>query len=305
MTDLSIIIPTYNRTEKTNRAITSALVAMDCLTVEAELIIVDDGSNPRFNLLREHVRDDVTLISHEDNKGVSAARNTGIRISNGEILTFLDSDDAIIAETLAQRMKVFGEIPLRADKPRPVLACGWQEVSETGKVGRIRIPRAPERIAGLYAGCWFSPGSCCLYDRQWFDRIDGFDEKLRRLEDYDWFVRYAEAGGTLEIADLVSVRIEHGANRPSALIFDAIRRLHEKYALGSVLPRSKPAHTHQKAMQSYLLLEAAASHFTIGRYARAFAALARSFIKWPRFRLHLSPGWDIHARSQQRESDQE
>lgn len=89
---VSIIVPVYNRQEYIQRAIHSVI---NQIYDNWELIIVDDGSNDDSASLLEFYRTDSPKIKviYQSHKNLPAARNNGIKNSNGNYITFLDSDD--------------------------------------------------------------------------------------------------------------------------------------------------------------------------------------------------------------------
>ncbi|MFB6186238.1 MAG: glycosyltransferase family 2 protein, partial [Halobacteriaceae archaeon] len=88
---VSVVIPTYERPEYLQGAIQTALgQTYDNI----EVIVVDDGSSdPYADEIVAEFPQSVTCIRHDENEGLSAARNTGIRNANGEYVAFLDDDD--------------------------------------------------------------------------------------------------------------------------------------------------------------------------------------------------------------------
>lgn len=91
MVNLSIIIPYYNTYELTNKLLYS-LIAQD--NKEMEIILIDDGCNElRFD---EWTGFENINIVHQENKGVSAARNKGIELAQGKYVAFVDSDDMVM-----------------------------------------------------------------------------------------------------------------------------------------------------------------------------------------------------------------
>lgn len=91
---ISVIIPVYNGAETILRACESVRNQQG---VNVELIVVNDGSkDATYEIMSEYVQDkeNVRLI-HQDNGGVSKARNTGIQAAAGEYLMFLDADDEL------------------------------------------------------------------------------------------------------------------------------------------------------------------------------------------------------------------
>jgi glycosyltransferase involved in cell wall biosynthesis len=98
---VSVVIPTYNRASFVSEAIESVL---DQTFSDYEIIVVDDGSTDNTHEILEQYRDKIQYI-YQENEGVSAARNTGIKNSTGLWLAFLDSDDKWMPEYLATQME--------------------------------------------------------------------------------------------------------------------------------------------------------------------------------------------------------
>jgi glycosyltransferase involved in cell wall biosynthesis len=107
MPRVSVIIPTYNRERFVVKAIRSAL---NQSLQDREIIVVDDGSTDRTRRALEPYRSRIQYI-YQDNAGVSAARNAGIKAARGEWLAFLDSDDEWTPEYLTKQTQWAGEAP--------------------------------------------------------------------------------------------------------------------------------------------------------------------------------------------------
>lgn len=120
MKKLSVIVPVYNVAQYLRHCLQS-LTEQDI--EDYEVLIVDDGSydNSRgicIEWCAEHP--DFRLIVHETNKGLSEARNTGIREAEGEFIAFVDSDDFLAPGTLGRCIQEIGdadvvEYPVRRD----------------------------------------------------------------------------------------------------------------------------------------------------------------------------------------------
>jgi len=108
MPHVSVIIPTYNRATHISRAIESILTQS---YRDWEVIVVDDGSSDHTKQVVQAYGDRVRYV-FQSNAGPGAARNLGIRISEGTYLAFLDSDDAWMPEFLA---KTVGALDAHAD----------------------------------------------------------------------------------------------------------------------------------------------------------------------------------------------
>jgi glycosyltransferase involved in cell wall biosynthesis len=105
--DVSVIIPTYNRCELTQRAIDSVLAQQHAGVLE--IIVVDDGSTDGTPTLL-HSRYDTNprvRIIQSNHGGASAARNAGFKASCGELICFLDSDDVWTQGAIEVAMQVF------------------------------------------------------------------------------------------------------------------------------------------------------------------------------------------------------
>ena len=96
---LSIVIPVYDVESSLDRCLKSVV---EQSFADYEVILVDDGSTDRSpQLCDEWARKDPRIkVVHQQNGGLSAARNTGIELSQGDYITFIDSDDYIGEGTL-------------------------------------------------------------------------------------------------------------------------------------------------------------------------------------------------------------
>lgn len=188
---ISIVIPTYNRASYLSQAIDSVL-AQSC--ADYEIIVVDDGSTDNTGQILESYRDRIRCI-HQANKGVSAARNMGIRSARGEWIAFLDSDDIWLPEKLEKQMRA-------AAMSREVIYSDrveWfvdreQEASLMRKCEEVRWPGTdesgfvPDPVLSVVRAELYRP-TTLLCHRSCFDRIGLFEESLTAGEDEDWLSR--------------------------------------------------------------------------------------------------------------------
>ena len=181
---VAVIIPTFNRRALVGEAVRS-VCAQSCS--DYELIVVDDGSEDgTAEALRDEFGGRLRVI-HTENRGVSAARNTGVAASQGELLAFLDSDDLWHPEKLAAQLQYLDAHP-------DIQICQTEEVwvRRGVRVNPCRHHRKPEGdifVASLRL-CLVSP-SAVMMRRPLFEAMGGFDEALPACEDYDLWLRIA------------------------------------------------------------------------------------------------------------------
>ncbi|MCP4681181.1 MAG: glycosyltransferase family 2 protein [Desulfobacterales bacterium] len=184
MAFVSVIIPTFNRAEKVSRAISSVLAQT---FMDLEIIVVDDGSTDGTKDAMSQFEGRISYIAHSGNRGVSAARNTGIGRSTAPLIAFLDSDDYWLPEKLAVQAAFF-----KAD-PHAV-AC------QTGEIWIRKGRRVNPKTRHLKPSgdifepslklCLVSP-SAVMLKRSLLEEVGPFDEDLPACEDYDLWLRVA------------------------------------------------------------------------------------------------------------------
>lgn len=178
---VSIIIPTYNRADFLKEAIESVLAQTFC---DFELIVVDDGSTDRTRDLLDGYGARLRPI-FQANRGVSSARNAGIRAAQGRYIALLDSDDLWLPKKLAAQiaaMEAQPDIPL----------CHTEEIWIRRGV-RVNQMKKHQKHGGYIFPhclpfCVVSPSSA-LMRRTLFDEVGDFDEALPACEDYDLWLR--------------------------------------------------------------------------------------------------------------------
>jgi glycosyltransferase involved in cell wall biosynthesis len=106
---ISVIVPTYNRSELLPRAINSIL---NQTFKDFELIIVDDGSTDNTKKIIEKYSENdsrIKYIYQENSGGPPRPKNTGIKIAKGNYIAFLDSDDEWLPSKLEEQIKKYIE----------------------------------------------------------------------------------------------------------------------------------------------------------------------------------------------------
>ena len=104
---LSIIVPVYNVEKYLVRCIDS-LVTQDVDACDYEIIMVNDGSTDNSLSVAEDLAakyNNIVIVSHE-NRGLAAARNTGLRNASGQYVMFVDSDDYLTPNVISKMLKI-------------------------------------------------------------------------------------------------------------------------------------------------------------------------------------------------------
>jgi glycosyltransferase involved in cell wall biosynthesis len=181
---VSVIIPTFNRSSMVVEAVESVLAQS---YAELEVIVVDDGSTDDTRERLRSYGQRLILVVNEKNRGVSAARNRGIRQSRGEFVALLDSDD------LWRPGKIQRQLDFFSAHPRAMI-CQTEEIWV--RRGRRVNPRQKHRKYSGYIFphclplCIVSP-SAVMIRRELLSRVGLFDEQLPACEDYDLWLRIA------------------------------------------------------------------------------------------------------------------
>ena len=178
---VSVILPAYNRAWVLNRAVDSVLAQT---YPDLELIVVDDGSDDGTAELLAAYGDSFIVIRQE-NRGVSAARNAGIKKASGEFIALIDSDDAWEKEKIARQVDFFRS---RSD----AMICQTEEIwIRNGK--RVNPKVKHKKPSGMIFEpslhlCLVSP-SAVMMRKALFDIKGLFNEEFIVCEDYDLWLR--------------------------------------------------------------------------------------------------------------------
>lgn len=141
---ISVIIPVYNVEKYLHRCIESVV---NQTYGKLEIILVDDGSSDSCGESCDawKKRDNRISVIHQENQGLSAARNSGLRIASGEYVLFVDSDDYLAADlcnTLVSEM---------ANPDIDCCACGFSEISEENLVLGSHFSASKVTFSGIEA----------------------------------------------------------------------------------------------------------------------------------------------------------
>jgi len=288
---VSVVIPVYERQALGERALHSAR-SQD--VDGKEIVIVDDGSDPPFRVPADLAGDPrIRVVRHEANRGAGRARDTGVAAARGAWIAFLDSDDYWLPGTLAPRLELAERAFAAAGDPMVAYAAGFvldrRMDGEHHQETRIPLPSAD--IDDFLSGCWFAHGSTALLRREAFARVGESDPGLQRFEDYDWFVRFALAGGRLDVWPHVAAVVEVSKKPRVSAVHDVVRHMRAKYADPQGPYRLAPQAINR--LEACLDFELASSLSADKKWLPTLIHLARSFWRVPRTTLHLRRLWKV------------
>jgi glycosyltransferase involved in cell wall biosynthesis len=271
---VSVVIPTYNRAQVVAEAVESALAQR---VPPLEVIVVDDGSSDGTHERLTSFGDRIVYI-HQENQGVSAARNTGVRAARGELIAFLDSDDIWHPRKLEIQLHYLQQHPETAlvgavtfyDSSRR-----WPALPDTSA-----LPAQPVVLETIIFQSPFAT-STVVVRKHCFDAVGYFDTGLRNAEDRDLYIRIAsrypiiKLGAVLgwgrtdgEHLSMGSVAGEKSTRKMIVRVFDQVDAFRGRFLL------------KQRAL-SYAAFEASYNHLAKGKHLWALHRIVRSLLLWP------------------------
>ena len=163
--DVSVIVPVYNARVYLSQCIES-IIAISTKKASIEIILVDDGSTDGSGEMCDGyaLRDRRIRVLHQENRGVSAARNAGVDASAGDYFMFIDSDDYVhadIVDSLLCSLDSYGG---------DIAMCGFTHVDERGKTLHAfspteRVISGERALAEMSRGVFFTVWAA-LYKRK-------------------------------------------------------------------------------------------------------------------------------------------
>ena len=186
---VSVIIPTFNRPDMLSEAIASVINQSH---KDTEIIVVNDGGEDVKNLIEEfQKKGEVIYLQHQRNKGLAAARNTGVQFSRGRYIAYLDDDDIFYPN----HIEILTNYLIKKEsKVAYTDAYRAHQRKENGKYA-IYKRDLPYSFDFDYRRILFEnfiPVLCVLHEKSCFDEIDSWDSNLKRTEDWDLWIRLSK-----------------------------------------------------------------------------------------------------------------
>lgn len=215
--EVSIVLPTYGRLPLLRKAVASVIGQTFS---DWELIVIDDGSTDGTREYLEAIDDPRVRSFSLEHRGITSARNSGLKFACGNWVAFLDSDDLWLPEKLALQLRQLAAHP----------ACRWgytgyllMDADERPLLRRSALLGRPVSggILELTLGFKVVPAiQTTLVQRSLIEEIGGFDETIPILSDYDFSLRLAAHGEVCAMPEALTLIREH-AERATSLLRDA------------------------------------------------------------------------------------
>jgi glycosyltransferase involved in cell wall biosynthesis len=261
---VSAVIPTYNYARYVADAVESALA--QCLP-GLEVVVVDDGSTDATADVLRRFGGRIRYVRQE-NRGLSAARNTGIRVARGRYLAFLDSDDLWLPGKLSEQAAwldaepevglVYGEALIVDERSteEPTLHSHWAPHPS----GWVWPALVRQNVV---------PSPTPMVRREVFERVGPFDETLTACEDWDMWIRVSRVCPFAYVDRVVAKYRRHHANMSldyERMMANGLRVLEKAFAS----PRRSPALRRlRRAVLSQYRADRGINRFQSGRYGEA------------------------------------
>jgi glycosyltransferase involved in cell wall biosynthesis len=278
---VSVVIPTYNYAKFVGRAIDSALAQTYS---SVEVVVVDDGSSDDTPEVLARYGDRIRAI-RQDNKGLSGARNTGLKAARGDYVALLDADDYWRPDKLEKQVALAERVPNVG-----AVGCVGEAVDRTGAtLGFIRfdypVSAPPDRTSEFrgvaarehWVGC---SASGALIPKRVLDDVGGFDETLRAAEDWDMWLRIASKYTIRNTPELLCSICQHGTGtfrNPEKMETNQWKVYENAVARW---PDLLDARTRRK-MRALILADAGGEYVTGKNYAMALRRYFASVRAWP------------------------
>lgn len=187
--NVCVVIPTYKGSDNIVRAVESVL---NQTYKNVEIIVVDDngkGTDEQQKTeatLKSYIKENrIKYLTHERNINGSAARNTGVRASNGNYIAFLDDDDEYLPENIENHINKFAEL----SEDYGITYCAKKLFHKDGRTEIITPPSEGDILFDFMCSKIRIGSSFIMVKREAYDAVNGFDESFRRHQDWEFVAR--------------------------------------------------------------------------------------------------------------------
>lgn len=276
--DVTVVIPCYRGRRFIAEAVASVLTQEGGTT---EVVVVDDGSDDDSAAAVEGIADRrVRLLRHDVNRGIAAARNTGLKAARADLIAFLDQDDWWLPGRLASQLGTLA-VQRAGD-----VALVFGEMDVVDRRGRSRAvpPRVPRDLPALsgtkllarLVADNFVPLGASMIRRHCLEAAGPFDESIcGGSDDFDMITRLAEHGRFVFVPQRGFARRLHDDNytraermiAESLQVIDRVERRHPEVARAARVGRGRRLYRRARDVQA-----AGDAHDAARDYRAAIAA---------------------------------
>jgi glycosyltransferase involved in cell wall biosynthesis len=228
---VSVIVPTYNRTERLEDALKSILSQTYW---NIEIVVINDGGLDVSEIIDDLNRENrIVSVQHEENRGLAAARNSGLRVARGKYIAYLDDDDIFYpkhVETLVGFLEQSGAKVAYTDSYQVFEAWIEDRYVVTGK--KITYSQDFDRWQLLVKN--YIPVINIMHRKDILEETGVFDESLDTHEDWDLWIRVS---GHYEFSHIKAVTAEFRTRSQDSItstnrlsLLKTLRIIHSRYA---------------------------------------------------------------------------
>ncbi len=189
---VSVIIPTHKRSDFIVRAINSVL---NQTYKTLEIIVVDDNNEDdnyrkkTKKILKKFIeKQEIIYLEHKVNKGISAARNTGIKKARGKYIAFLDDDDEFLPNKTIEQLNIFK----RSSEKVGLVYGSYLEINSQNDKKRVIKPNLKKNVFYKLGINHIGPPSMVMFSKEAMEKIGEFDVNLNHKEDIDYYYRLSK-----------------------------------------------------------------------------------------------------------------
>jgi len=214
----SVVIPLYNKENHINRAVDSVL---NQSYQQFEIIVVDDGSTDDGASYVENYEDSRVKLIKQKNKGVSAARNKGIKNAKYDFIGLLDADDAWKKDFLKEITLLIKDYPDNA-----VYATSYESYFDEENINKTKFSDMDDKFRGVVDNYFkyslngsLISASSVVIKKEIFNKVGFFDELLTRGEDLDMWFRIVLDSDLVFINKVLAIYYKNADNRACEKFF--------------------------------------------------------------------------------------
>lgn len=276
---VSVVLPTYNRREYLTEAIESVI---NQTYSNIELIVIDDHSSESPRNIVDNISNsglqNIVFLRHEENKGVSAARNTGIEQANGQLVALLDDDDLWSPDKIERQVVEFQ----RGGSETGVVCSGIRSIDADGSTIRAREVQYTGSITKELLCGAIVPLPSVVVRRDVLLEAGLFDERLLAYEDQEWMIRLSQHCEFRSVSD--PLVISRRGDDHAQLTDDIATKAEESYPL--FMKKCRPiaaeyGRIFKRKMESYWFFRLGHTSLAHEEYARARDCLKTAVLTWP------------------------